>query len=78
MIATAHPKVAIFPGDRFGEGAVVATARYGGGQRFEVEYVLVDGCHACARLGTLRLGFDFDGQAKYLGVVVLAVHPNAP
>jgi len=77
-LAKAYPKLAIFPGDRFHESAVVAAPRPGGGQRFEVEYVLVDGCHACARLGTLRLGFDFDGEAKYLGVVVVAVHPNTP
>jgi hypothetical protein len=76
-LAQAHPKLAIFPGDRFHEGAVVATPRPGGGQRFEVEYALVDGCHACARLGVLRLGFDFDGEAKYLGVSVLAVRPTA-
>ena len=56
----------------------MAAPRPGGGQRFEVEYVLVDGCHACARLGTLRLGFDFDGEAKYVGVTVLAVHPKTP
>ena len=77
-LANAYPKLAIFPGDRFHEGAVVTAARPGGGQRLEVEYVLVDGCHACTRLGTLRLGFDFDGEARYLGVVVLAVHPNTP
>lgn len=76
-LAKAYPKLAIFPGDRFGDEAVVAAPRPGGGQRFAVDYALADGCHACARLGTLQLGFDFDGDAKYLGVVVLAVHPNA-
>jgi hypothetical protein len=76
-LANARPKLAIFPGDRFGEGAVVAAPRPGGGVRFAVEYALVDGCHACARLGVLRLGFDFDGEGKYVGVAVLAVLPNA-
>jgi len=76
-LAKAYPKLAIFPGDRFGEGAVVTAPRPGGGQRFAVEYALVDGCHACARLGVLRLGFDFDGEGKYLGVSVLSVLPSA-
>jgi hypothetical protein len=76
-LAKANPKLAIFPGDRFGEDAIVAAPRRGGGERFAAEYALVDGCHACARLGVLRLGFDFDGEGKYLGVSVLAVLPGA-
>ena len=76
-LSKAYPKLAIFPSDRLREGAVVATPRPGGGVRFAVEYALVDGCHACARLGVLRLGFNFDGEAKYLGVAVLAVLPSA-
>jgi hypothetical protein len=75
-IAKAYPKVAIFPGDRFGDGAVRPGPRPGGGQRFAVEYTLVDGCHACARVGVLRLGFDFDGEGKYLGLSVLSVTPQ--
>ena len=75
-VAKAHPNVAIFPGDRFDEKAIVAVPRPGGGLRFEVPYTLVDGCHACARLGVLRLGFDFDGEAKYLGVTVVSVDPT--
>jgi hypothetical protein len=76
-LATAYPNVAIFPGDRFDESAVVAAPRPGGGLRFDVPYTLVDGCHACARVGVLRLGFDFDGEGKYVGVLVLAVRPTA-
>jgi len=74
----AYPKIAIFPGDRFHDGAVVTVPRPGGGPRFEVEYALVDGCHACAHVGILRLAFDFDGGGRYLGVSVLAVSPAAP
>ena len=76
-IAKAYPRVAIFPGDRSGDGAVRPTPRPAGGQRFEVEYALADGCHACARVGVLRLGFDFDPDGRYLGVRVLAVTPQA-
>jgi hypothetical protein len=76
-LATAYPNVAIFPGDRVDESAVVAAPRPGGGLRFEIPYTLVDGCHACARVGVLRLVFDFDGEGKYLGVSVLAVRPTA-
>ncbi len=49
-----------------------------GGQRFVVPYVLVDGCHACARVGALQLAFDFDSAGKFLGAKVSRVKPLAP
>ena len=76
-LARAYPNVAIFPADGSDPGAVVAAPRPGGGQRFEVRYTLSDGCHACARIGVLQLGFDFDGEGKYLGLTVLAVRSTA-
>jgi hypothetical protein len=35
--------------------------------------VLTDGCHACARVGELRLDFDFDGSGRFAGTRVASV-----
>ena len=71
----AHPNLAIFPGPRSGPSAVKGYLLGDGAQRFEVDYVLVDGCHACARVGILRLAFQFDASGRFLGTGVLAVRP---
>jgi hypothetical protein len=71
------PNLAIFPGDRSGTDFITATNLAGGGQRFLVPYVLVDGCHACARTGSVQLAFDFDPTGKFLGTKVAGVTPLA-
>jgi hypothetical protein len=71
------PDIAIFPGDRSGTDFITATNLASGGQRFLVPYVLVDGCHACARAGSVQLAFDFDGTGKFLGTKVAGVTPLA-
>ena len=72
------PNLAIFPGDRAGTSFVTAKSLPNGGQQFLVPYVLVDGCHACARAGSLELAFNFDGTGKFLGTKVAGVTPLAP
>jgi hypothetical protein len=72
------PKLAVFAGDRSGTAFVAATKLPGGGQRFVVPYILVDGCHACARPGALRLAFDFDSTGRFLGVKVGGVTALPP
>jgi hypothetical protein len=67
------PNVAVFPGDRSGTKFITAKALAHKGQSFLVPYVLVDGCHACARVGKLDLAFDFDGDGKFLGAKVASV-----
>jgi hypothetical protein len=62
-----YPNVAVFPGDRNGTSFITETKTPGGGQQFLVPYVLVDGCHACARVGKLDLAFEFDKTGKFLG-----------
>ena len=72
------PHLAVFPGDRSGTRFVTAKNLPNGGQQFLVPYVLVDGCHACARTGSLELAFNFDGTGKFLGTKVAGVTPLAP
>lgn len=77
-IAKTYPRVAIFPGPRSGQKAVRETAAAGGGQEFRVDYVLVDGCHACARVGTLEMTYAFDARGKFTGASVTRVRAGNP
>jgi hypothetical protein len=70
-----YPHLAIFPGPRTGELAVISTHLKGGGQHFQVDYTLVDGCRACTRVGSLRMAFDFAVNGRFVGTRLLAVRP---
>ena len=43
------------------------------GQQFQFTEILLNGCHACAGLGTLNIGLNFDVSGHYVGVSVLGV-----
>ena len=68
-----YPNVNVFPADRYHTDR----PKYGfwphGFQEFDVEYLLQDGCHACARIGTLVVGFDFDESGRFVKMRVLKV-----
>lgn len=66
-LAGKYPNVAVFPGDRSGTNYPAAEKLPGGGRRFVVTYRLVDGCHACARLGAVKFAFDFDRAGVLTG-----------
>ena len=68
-----YPKLAIFPGARGDSPGIQAGVRRDGGQEFAVEYFLQDGCHACARIAAMRLGFDFDENGKFLGSRLITI-----
>ena len=63
-----YPKATLWPDDRSGMTGVGVATVPGGGQRFIVNYLALDGCHACARLAHIRYAFDFDLTARLLGV----------
>ncbi len=71
------PDISVFPGDRAGTKFITAETTSDGGQRFVVPYVLVNGCHACARVGKLELAFDFDKAGNFLGAKVEKVTPTS-
>jgi predicted secreted protein len=71
-----YPNVNVFPADRYHTELPVATSAANGGQEFQVEYLLQDGCHACARLGTLVASFIFDTSGRFAEVRALEVRPN--
>ena len=68
------PKITLFPGDRTSGPRQVEFARAwpvpgapAGSQRFLFFYPLLDGCHACARIGVANYWWDFDAQGKFMG-----------
>jgi hypothetical protein len=73
-LKAAHPNIMFWgPGPSFEDVA----ANDGGGQRFTFGYRLLDGCHACAILGTANVGFDFAADGTYLGATLLSVEAEA-
>jgi hypothetical protein len=45
-------------------------------QFFEFSVVMLDGCHACALLGSLRIGFRFDSYSQYRGMSVIGIEED--
>jgi hypothetical protein len=60
------PKLMIFPGTRFGETAPAGGNLKTGGQRFDLDYLLRDGCRACTAVGSMKVAFDFDVNGKFV------------
>jgi inhibitor of cysteine peptidase len=55
-----YPNTNVFPADRYHTTLPSDSSSDDGWQTFRVEYLLLDGCHACARVGTLVMSFRFD------------------
>ena len=73
-----YPNLAVFPGPRSVADGIVVNLLPEGGQTFRVAYVLADGCHARARIGVLRLDFDFDASGRFVGTRVASVRGGLP
>jgi hypothetical protein len=67
-LAKKHPQISIWPGDRFHTNKPLVKGLRSGQQLFVVEYILRDGCHACAQIGTASLNFAFDKQGRFAGI----------
>jgi hypothetical protein len=70
VLAEEYPQISIWPGDRYQTSDPTVQAPESGGQTFVVEYILRDGCHACAQIGTASLIFEFDENGRFTGVRV--------
>jgi predicted secreted protein len=77
-LAEQYPHISVWPGDRFDSKLPAATSSGWGLQSFLVQYVLRDGCHACAEIGTATLSFNFDTQGNFQGAKVAKVQGAAP
>ncbi len=60
------PKLAMFPGTRFGATAPAGANLKSGGQRFDLDFLLRDGCRACTTVGSAKVAFDFDVNGKFV------------
>jgi len=74
-IADKFPNISIWPADRDNTQLPKLDAAGWGTQTFLVDYILRDGCHACAQIGTATLAFSFDTQGKFQGTRVSSVKP---
>ena len=72
-IVQKYPKATLFPADRGGPTLPGARRFRDGREEFVVDYVALDGCHACAAVGTVRFVFRFDADGKFLGTAVKSV-----
>ncbi len=75
-LAQQYPNITLWPGDRFDAKTPALSNSGWGTQTFLVNYVLRDGCHACAQIGTAIVAFDFDNQGKFQGTRVTSVVPS--
>jgi len=64
-LLTEYPKAMLWPGDRGDVDTVKVAPPKASGRSFLVSYMLLNGCHACARLATVWFRFDFDSKGKY-------------
>jgi predicted secreted protein len=70
-----YPTAAVFPSDRYNTDLPVAIPSTKRGLEFQVDYLIQDGCHACARIGTLVADFPFDSSGKFREARVVGVRP---
>jgi hypothetical protein len=64
-LVPSFPDLSLWPGDNVFEALTTSDH---GGQRFVLQFSLVDGCHACGTGYFVRVAFDFDTDGTYRGV----------
>jgi hypothetical protein len=67
--------VAVWPGDRDGTTWPNSQAGPNGGVQFTVGYPLINGCHACERVGHAMFNWNFGPQGKFLGTTFVGMTP---
>jgi predicted secreted protein len=71
-----YPNCATWPGDRLATNTPTMEPSPENGQNFKVNYVLLDGCHACAKIGEATVSFRFDSSGRFRETKVLAIRPG--
>lgn len=69
------PNTAVWPGDRDGTTWPNSQAAPNGGMQFTVGYPLINGCHACERVGFALFNWNFGPQGKFLGTTFVGMTP---
>jgi hypothetical protein len=78
-----YPQLDVWPGDRTGGSIQVLFARTypsdnPSNQRFLFSYPLINGCHACERVGYANYWWDFSADGKFLGTKLISVSRVPP
>ncbi|HZD32813.1 MAG TPA: hypothetical protein VE779_14275 [Candidatus Angelobacter sp.] len=69
------PKTSIWPGDRDGTTWPNANTNSEGGKSFTLGYPMLNGCHACEKVGTAEFNWKFGPTGKFLGTVFMGMTP---
>jgi hypothetical protein len=69
------PNVSVWPGDRDGTTWPNSQPGANGGVQFTVGYPLINGCHACERVGYAMFNWNFDSNGKFLGTKFIGMTP---
>ncbi len=78
QLAGKYPNISSWPGDRTSPSLPEVRQRDSGGTQVLVRYLLKDGCHACANVGSARVAFNFNAAGKFDGTNLMNVIPGAP
>jgi len=71
-----YPQTDVWPGDRSGNAPWPRVETLpDGGKQFVVSYPLINGCHACARVGLARFGWNFDAKGKFQRTIYIPTPP---
>ncbi len=76
-IVDSFPDAAVWPGDRYHLSEPRYESLPGGGERFIVQYILKNACHACRDIGVVDFAFDFNRDGTFEGTRLLRVVPIA-
>ena len=69
------PKTSLWPGDRDGTTWPNANSNSEGGKSFTLGYPMLNGCHACEKVGTAEFNWKFGPTGKFLGTVFMGMTP---
>jgi len=69
------PNASVWPGDRNGKVWPNSQTGPNGGPQFTVGYPLINGCHACERVGDAMFNWNFDSRGKFLGTTFIGMTP---
>ena len=69
-----YPEAFIFPHAEMQSLQVIMTRT---GQAFTLQFPIVNGCHACARVGQAIVEYDFDSSGHFTGATLTAIMKGA-
>jgi hypothetical protein len=69
------PKATVWPGDRDGTTWPNSNTNSEGGPSFTLGYPMLNGCHACQKVGDVMFNWKFGPTGKFLGTTFMGMTP---